>query len=166
MREVFGLESLAIAAYPEYLGLAKLVGMQTVRTHDSVKEELEVLKRHWSEFDYFYLHVKGTDSAGEDGDFDRKVAVTEEVDAHLPALLALQPDVLVVTGDHSSPVRLRAHSWHPVPVLLWSAYCRPDGVDEFSERACLSGGLGPRIPSTDLMPLVLANARRLAKFGA
>jgi len=120
----------------------------------------------WDDFDYFYVHTKGTDSAGEDGDFDRRVAVIEEVDVHLPALLDLEPDVLIVTGDHSTPAKLKAHSWHPAPVLLWSAYCRPDEVNRFSERACLSGGLGPRIPSVDLMPVALVNAGRLAKFGA
>jgi 2,3-bisphosphoglycerate-independent phosphoglycerate mutase len=166
MQEVFGLRALAIAAYSEYLGVARLVGMRDVQTVDSVERELGVLASCWDDFDYFYVHIKGTDSAGEDGDFDRKMAVIEGVDAHIPTLLDLEPDVLIVTGDHSTPARLKAHSWHPAPVLLWSAYCRPDDVDRFSERACVSGGLGPRIPSLDLMPLALANAGRLAKFGA
>jgi 2,3-bisphosphoglycerate-independent phosphoglycerate mutase len=166
MQELFGLRAVAIAAYPEYLGLARLLGMRDVQTVDSVERELGVLAGCWDDFDYFYVHTKGTDSAGEDGDFGRKVAVIEEVDAHLPTLLDLGPDVLIVTGDHSTPASLKAHSWHPAPVLLWSAYCRPDTVDRFTESACLSGGLGPRIPSLDLMPLALANAGRLAKFGA
>jgi 2,3-bisphosphoglycerate-independent phosphoglycerate mutase len=109
--------------------------------------------------------VKKTDSAGEDGDFDRKVKLIEAVDKKIPRLIDLGPDVMVVTGDHSTPASLKSHSWHPVPVLVHSRYCRPDGVDRFGERACTAGGLGPRFPATDLMPLAAANALRLKKFG-
>ena len=119
-----------------------------------------------TDFDFFYVHVKKIDSAAEDGDFDRKVALIEEVDRHLPRLLELKPDVLTVTGDHSTPSVLKSHSWHPVPVLFHSLYCRPDHVDQFGERACMTGGLGPRFPANDLMPLALVNAGRLRKFGA
>jgi 2,3-bisphosphoglycerate-independent phosphoglycerate mutase len=111
------------------------------------------------------VHVKGTDTAGEDGNFDAKGAVIEEVDRELPALLALQPDVLVVTGDHSTPASFRAHSWHPVPVLLSSRWCRPDDIREFSERGCLRGGLG-RLRGKEILRLALAHAERLTKFGA
>jgi 2,3-bisphosphoglycerate-independent phosphoglycerate mutase len=164
--KVFGLRAAAIAAYPMYRGVAKLVGMDVLNTGVSIGEELETLKTHWKDYDYFFFHVKPTDSAGEDGDFDRKVQLIEEVDAVVPQLLALEPDVLLVTGDHSTPSLLKYHSWHPVPVLLWSRHCRQDGVDRFGERACMAGGLGPRIPAVDLMPLALANAMRLEKFGA
>jgi 2,3-bisphosphoglycerate-independent phosphoglycerate mutase len=139
--------------------------MQALATGPSVREEFEVVRRHWQKYDFFFVHVKGTDTAGEDGDFDGKVAVIEEVDRELATLLALQPDVLVVTGDHSTPASLRAHSWHPVPVLLSSRWCRPDDVQEFSERGCLRGGLG-RLRGKEILPLALAHAERLAKFGA
>jgi 2,3-bisphosphoglycerate-independent phosphoglycerate mutase len=164
--KVFGLRAAAIAAYPMYRGVAKLVGMDVLTTGVPIGEELETLKTHWKDYDYFFFHVKPTDSAGEDGDFDRKVRLIEEVDAVVPQLLALEPDVLLVTGDHSTPSLLKYHSWHPVPVLLWSRHCRTDGVDRFGERACMAGGLGPRIPAVDLMPLAQANAMRLEKFGA
>lgn len=110
--------------------------------------------------------MKRTDSAGEPGDFDHKVELIEEVDKKIPRVLELGPDVMVVTGDHYTPVVLKSHSWHPVPVLLHSRYCRPDGIDRFGERACMNGCLGPRFPVTDLMPLALGNALRLKKFGA
>jgi 2,3-bisphosphoglycerate-independent phosphoglycerate mutase len=166
MSEVFGLRAAAIAGYPMYRGVGRLVGMEILDTGDSLAEELETLEKHWREFDFFYVHVKKIDSAGEDGDFDRKVALIEEVDKHLPRVLEMKPDVLVVTGDHSTPATLKSHSWHPVPVILHSGFCRPDAVDHFGERECMTGGLGPRFPATHLVPLALANARRLKKFGA
>ena len=166
METVFGLRAAAIAAYPMYRGVARLVGMQTLDTGESLEEEFAVLEDHWDDFDFFFLHVKRIDSAGEDGDFERKVALIEEMDALVPRLLAREPDVVIVTGDHSTPSLLRYHRWHPVPVLLYSKYCRSDGVAAFGERACTGGALGPRIPAADLMPLALANAGRLGKFGA
>ena len=164
--EVFGLRAAAIAAYPMYRGVAKLVGMDVLSTRPSVEEEFDTLEAHWADYDYFFLHVKRIDSAGEDGDFARKVRRIQVVDGLLPRLLDLEPDVLLVTGDHSTPSLLRYHSWHPVPVLLWSKHCRADRVDRFGERACMAGGLGSRFPAVDLMPLALANALRLEKFGA
>jgi 2,3-bisphosphoglycerate-independent phosphoglycerate mutase len=131
-----------------------------------VRETFDVLQERWDDYDFFFVHVKGTDSAGEDGDFERKVAQIEEVDAFIPQVLDLGPKVVIVTGDHSTPAAMKYHSWHPVPVLLWSRVCRPDNVERFGERACLDGGLGPRIPATELMPLALAHAGRLKKFGA
>lgn len=127
---------------------------------------IDTLEEHWDDFDFFFVHVKPIDSAGEDGDFERKVALIEEADALIPPILDLGPDVVIVTGDHSTPSALKRHSWHPVPVLLWSRCCRTDGVNAFGERACMAGGLGPRVPATDLMPLALANAGWLQKFGA
>jgi 2,3-bisphosphoglycerate-independent phosphoglycerate mutase len=166
MQDLFGLRAAAIATYPMYRGVAKLVGMDVLETAAESKDESDVLQRHWADYDFFFVHFKPIDSAGEDGDFDRKVALIEQADAMIPQLLAMQPDVLIVTGDHSTPAVLRQHSWHPVPVLLWSRHCREDGVDRFGERACIHGGLGSRLPSVDLMPLALANALRLEKFGA
>ncbi|MFW5708814.1 MAG: 2,3-bisphosphoglycerate-independent phosphoglycerate mutase [Chloroflexota bacterium] len=164
--DVFGVRGVAIAAYPMYRGVSKLVGMDITENPDDLSEEVKQLERRWDDYDFFYLHVKQTDSAGEDGDFDRKVRLIEAVDDFVPRLLDLDPDVVVVTGDHSSPAALKSHSWHPVPVLLWSEHCRPDQVEQFHEAACLTGGLGPRLPAVDLMPLALANAMRLTKYGA
>ena len=165
MDEVYKLKPAAIAVYPMYRGLARLVGMQILETGASIKEEFATLKQNYADYDFFFLHVKGTDSAGEDGDFDRKVRIIEEVDKALPTLTSLAPDVIVVTADHSTPALLKGHSWHPVPVLLHSRWCRPDRVGEFSEQACISGGLG-RFPATQIMPLVMAHALKLNKFGA
>lgn len=165
MSEVYKLNPAAIAAYPMYRGLARLVGMQIVDTGTSIEAEFDTLGRHYADHDFLFVHVKKTDSAGEDGDFDAKVRVLEEVDGLLPRATRLDPDVIVVSGDHSTPALLRAHSWHPVPVVLYSRWCRPDRVTGFSEAACSSGGLG-RFPATDIMPLAMANALKLAKFGA
>jgi len=164
--EVFGLKSAAIAAYPMYRGLAKLLGMNILETEITIKDEFTTLENNWNEYDFFYLHVKKTDSYGEDGNFNQKVSVIEETDREISRLLDLNPDVVIVTGDHSTPSLMKAHSWHPVPTLLYSKYCRPDKVDQFGERACITGGLGPRFPAVDLIPLALANAKRLEKFGA
>lgn len=166
MQEAFGLKSAAIAGYPMYRGVSKLIGMDILETGSTIKDEFTTLENHWADYDFFYLHVKKTDSAGEDGDFDRKVSVIEETDREIPRLLNLNPDVIIVTGDHSTPSLMKAHSWHPVPVLIWSKLCRADKVDCFGERACITGGLGSRLPAIDLMPLALANAKRLEKFGA
>ena len=165
-QEVFGLRAAAIAVYPMYRGLAKLLGMKTLSVDgETVADEFTTLEQNWSDFDFFYLHVKKTDSAGEDGDFARKVHVVEEVDALIPRLLALKPDVVLISGDHSTPALLKSHSWHPVPVLLYSKVVRADGIAEFGERACARGGLG-HLRSQELMPIVLSNAQRLTKFGA
>ena len=164
--DAFGLRAAAIAGYPMYRGVARLVGMDLLDSGHSVEDEFATLEEHWDDYDFFFLHVKRIDSAGEDGDFERKVSLIEEADALVPRLMELGPDVVLVTGDHSTPSRLKYHSWHPVPVLLWSEHCRADQVEKFGERACMAGGLGPRIPSMDLMPLALANARRLEKYGA
>ena len=165
-KAVFGLRAGAIAAYPMYRGVAKLVGMDVLPTGGEFEDEFQTLESRWDDYDFFFLHMKPIDSAGEDGDFDRKVGLIERVDGLVPRLMALDPDVVIVTGDHSTPARLKYHSWHPVPVLLWSKHCRADRVQQFGERACMAGGLGPRIAATDLMPLAMANAQRLKKFGA
>ena len=163
--EVYGLRAAAIAAYPMYRGLARLVGMDVLKTGSTFADEIATLRAHWDAYDFLFLHYKDTDKAGEDGDFPGKVAALERLDAALPAIEALNPDVLVVSGDHASPAILRAHSWHPVPVVLAGRYALPDAVERFTERACSSGSLGT-LPAHDLMPLVLAHALRLAKYGA
>ena len=165
MREIYKLSPLAIAVYPMYRGLARLVGMEAAMTGMTFEDEIKTLKENYQKYDFFFLHVKATDTAGEDGDFSRKVKILEKIDAALPALTGLNPDVLVITGDHATPAVYGGHSWHTVPVVICSQYCRPDSVKEFSEKAFLVGGLG-RIHATDIMPLVLANAQKLTKFGA
>jgi 2,3-bisphosphoglycerate-independent phosphoglycerate mutase len=165
LAEIYKLKSAAIARYPMYRGLARLVGMKILPAGDSMTDQLKSLQRRYAKHDFFFIHFKDTDSRGEDGDFQAKVQAIEEFDKALPKLLSLDPDVLVVTGDHSTPATLAMHSWHPVPFMLRSKWCRPDDVTEFSERACLAGGMG-RFPATDIMPLAMANALKLAKFGA
>ncbi len=165
MSEVFSLKPAAIASYPMYRGLAKVVGMELLSTGTTIAEKFATFEQHFDSYDFFFIHVKEMDTAGEDGDFDRKVKAIEEVDRALPRLIGLNPDVIVVTADHSTPAVLKGHSWHPVPFLLRSKWCRPDGVEEFSESACAKGSLG-RFPGVDIMPLALANALKLGKYGA
>jgi len=165
MKERYGLNSLAIAAYPMYRGISRLVGMSVLSDVSNLEEEFKALEENFPKYDFFFLHVKQTDSRGEDGNFDGKVAVIEEVDRLIPRVRALNPDVLVVTGDHATPAKLASHSWHPLPVILHSQYCLIDGVRKFDEVSCIQGALG-RMRSVELMPLALANARRLNKFGA
>jgi 2,3-bisphosphoglycerate-independent phosphoglycerate mutase len=163
--EVYGLRAAAIAVYPMYKGLANLVGMQIVGTAQTLAEQIDVLEQNWSKYDFFFLHYKYTDSTGEDGNFDAKVKKIEEFDAVIPRVTALKPNVLIVTGDHSTPSYLKAHSWHPVPTLLVSDCCRPDGHATFGENTAIRGGLG-QFKAKYLMTLALANAGRLAKYGA
>jgi 2,3-bisphosphoglycerate-independent phosphoglycerate mutase len=163
--EIFGVKAAAIAAYPMYRGLARLVGMEVLKTGSTFADEVATLREHWSGYDFFFLHYKDTDKAGEDGDFDAKVAALERWDALLPEILALRPDVLVVSGDHATPAVLAGHGWQPVPALLASAYCGSDPVTRFTERDCAAGSLGLG-PAHHLMPLVMANALRFTKYGA
>jgi 2,3-bisphosphoglycerate-independent phosphoglycerate mutase len=164
--DTFGLHAAAIAIHGMYRGVARLVGMHVLDLDgDTLADEFAALEKHWSEFDFFYLHVKKTDTCGENGDFYGKVRAIEEVDTWVPRLKALDPDVIIVAGDHSSPAVLKSHSWHPVPLLLYARYVRTDGIAEFGERACAAGSLGS-IPAKDVMPIALANAQRIAKFGA
>ncbi len=165
MQDVYRLNPAAIASYPMYRGLAKLVGMEVLKTGGKMEDEFVTLRRHYADYDFFFFHLKGTDSAGEDGDFARKVSVLEQIDRLIPELLQLQPEVIVIAGDHSTPAGLKGHSWHPVPLLLHSRWCRQDDVTSFSESACTAGGLG-RFPATQVMPLAMANALKLTKFGA
>jgi 2,3-bisphosphoglycerate-independent phosphoglycerate mutase len=165
MADRYGVDSFAVAQYPMYRGLARLVGMTVAPHTASTAEDLDALARNFSAHTFFYLHFKKTDSRGEDGDFAAKVKAIEELDGMIPALLALKPDVLAITADHSTPCRLAMHSWHPVPLLIHSPYCRTSGAPRFTERTCGAGVLSLR-PSVSLMPILLANARKLIKFGA
>jgi len=163
--DAFGLKALAIATYPMYRGLARLVGMDTPAIEGGVEDEIGYLKQRYSEYDFFFLHVKKIDSYGEDGDFEGKVARIEEFDRLLPGIVDLGFDVIIITGDHSTPSLMKGHSWHPVPLLLKSPYVLGGLCSSFSERECIKGELGI-FPAINIMPLALANAGRLKKFGA
>ncbi len=165
MPDVFQMRCGAIATYPMYRGIARLVGMDVLPTGDTIEDEVATLRQHWDKYDFFFFHVKKTDSNGEDGNFEGKKAVIEHVDQIIPEIMALKPNVLMVTGDHSTPWALKSHSWHALPVLLWGDYVCPDGVQAFGERACMAGGLG-HLRHLDLMPLLMAHAGRLTKYGA
>jgi 2,3-bisphosphoglycerate-independent phosphoglycerate mutase len=164
--EVFKMRSAAVAVYPMYKGVARLVGMDVIE-HDAETpaEEFQVVKKHWDEYDFFFVHIKKTDSYGEDGNYDARVHVIETVDEAMPILLALKPDVIVITGDHSTPAKLKRHSWHPVPVLLAADSARFDQPGKFGEAKCLQGNLG-QMRHVDILPLALAHALRLGKYGA
>ena len=164
-QEVYGLRAAAIAVYPMYKGLARLVGMDIVGNAQSLEEQIDELAANWDRYDFFFLHFKYTDSTGEDGNFSEKVARIEELDSVLGRIQKLNPNVLIVTGDHSTPSYLKSHSWHPVPTLLFSDCCRPDPHSTFNETTCITGGLG-HFEAQYLMTLALANAGRLGKFGA
>lgn len=163
----YGLKAACISVYPMYKGVSKLVGMQVIDFGgDAPEDEFAAAANVWNDYDFFFIHIKKTDSKGEDGDFEGKAKIIADVDKALPELLALEPEVLVITGDHSTPARMRVHSWHPVPFLLWSpATIRPDEQKQFGERSCARGGLG-NFPALDTIPLALAHAGRLEKFGA
>jgi len=163
--EVYGLRAAAIAVYPMYKGLARLVGMDIVGEAKTLDEQMDVLESEWNNYDFFFIHFKYTDSTGEAGNFDAKVQRTEEFDACIPRVNALNPAVTIVTGDHSTPAKLSSHSWHPVPTLLASDVCRTDPCESFGERQALVGGLG-QFEAKYLMQLALANAGRMGKYGA
>jgi 2,3-bisphosphoglycerate-independent phosphoglycerate mutase len=164
--EKYRLRSSAIATYPMYKGLAKLVGMDVIKFNgSSIKDEISALKANFNNFDFFYLHIKETDVAGEDGNFDFKVKTIEEFDAVLPEILELNPDCIAITGDHSTPVLFKKHSWHPVPVLIHAKKCFRDGLKRFTEKNCIQGSIGTT-PMENLMPLLLAHAGKLEKYGA
>ena len=164
--EKFSLKAAAIAVYPMYKGLAKLVGMKEENPQgETIADEIETLKKVWEKYDFFFLHVKKTDSYGEDGNTEGKIKVLQEFDRELPKILELKPDVLIITGDHSTPCTVKGHSWHPVPLLLHSRYVLGQTSLAFTERECLKGELGI-IPAHKIMQLALANAMRLKKYGA
>ncbi len=162
--EVYHLNPAAIAAYPMYRGLASVANMQIIPTGMTFGEEVDTLHANWDDHDFFFLHYKPADAAGEDGDFDAKVKCLEELDVHLPKILELEPDVLMVAGDHATPAIMASHSWHPVPFMLHSKLTLGEGVDGFNERACAQGSIG-RIPAETIMLLALSHSGKLAKFG-
>ena len=160
----YSLNPGAVAAYPMYRGLAKVAGMRVIPTGMTFDEELDTLEAHWDEHDFFFLHYKPADAAGEDGDFYGKIRTLEALDACIERLMDMRPDALVVAGDHSTPAILAAHSWHSVPLLVSSKWTQGDGIEAFSERACVSGSIG-RIPATEVMMLAMAHAEKLLKYG-
>jgi 2,3-bisphosphoglycerate-independent phosphoglycerate mutase len=163
--EVYGLKAGAVAVYPMYRGLARLVSMDVLDAGQTLEDQCARLEQSWNDYDFFFMHYKYTDSTGEDGNFPAKVERIEQLDAVLPRIQALKPDVLVVTGDHSTPSKMKSHSWHPVPTLLAAETCRPDACTRFGEQECLRGGLG-QFPAKYLMTLAMAHAGRLEKYGA
>jgi 2,3-bisphosphoglycerate-independent phosphoglycerate mutase len=163
--EVYGLRAGAIAVYPMYRGLARLVSMKVLDAGQTLADQCARLEKTWNDFDFFFLHYKYTDSTGEDGNFAAKVERIEQLDAAIPKITALKPDVLMVTGDHSTPSKMKSHSWHPVPVLLAADMCRTDPCTSFGEAECLKGGLG-QFQAKYLMSLAMAHAGRLEKYGA
>jgi 2,3-bisphosphoglycerate-independent phosphoglycerate mutase len=164
--DIFGMRAAAIAVYPMYRGLASLVGMEDIEFEgEQPKHEIDALERVWAGYDFFFVHIKKTDSYGEDGNFEAKVHVIEEVDAQVPRILALEPGALVITGDHSTPAKLKSHSFHPVPTLLWSPDAMPDRAGSFGERACEAGHLG-RFHATTIVPQAMGHAGRIKRFGA
>jgi len=164
-QDVYKLTPGCIAVYPMYKGLARLCGMDVLKTGDTIESEFAALKENFQKYDFFFIHIKPTDSSGEDGDFSRKVSIIEQVDKSIPLLTELNPDVIIITGDHSTPAVHAGHSWHPVPILIYSKKCRFDRVERFNEIDCIAGGLG-RIPARDVMPIALSNAGKVLKFGA
>ena len=163
--DVYGTRAGAIAVYPMYRGLARLVSMDVLDAGQTLSDQCDRLEAAWDDYDFFFMHFKYTDSTGEDGNFDAKVQRTEELDAALPRITALDPTVLIVTGDHSTPSKMKSHSWHPVPTLIAADHCRYDGSSAFGEKECQVGGLG-QFEAKYLMMLALAHAGRLEKFGA
>jgi 2,3-bisphosphoglycerate-independent phosphoglycerate mutase len=164
-REVYGLKAAALAVYPMYKGLARLVGMDVHDCGSSLGDQVATLTKVWQDYDFFFLHYKYTDSTGEDGNFAAKVEMIERFDAVIPRVRTLKPDVLIVTGDHSTPSKLKSHSWHPVPTVLAADTARFDGVTTFGEEPCLRGGLG-QFKAKYLLPLAMAHAGRMGKYGA
>ena len=164
-QEIYKLNPACIAVYPMYKGVARLVGMEVLSTGETLRDEIETLKNNFDSYDFFFLHIKPADSSGEDGDFERKVKVIEEVDSLIPEILSLNPDVLAITADHSTPSLLKSHSWHAVPVVIRAKTVRVDDVDKFTELECAKGALG-RFSAQYLMSLLMAHALKLSKFGA
>jgi 2,3-bisphosphoglycerate-independent phosphoglycerate mutase len=165
MQETWSIRGACAASYPMYKGLAAIAGMDVLDTGDTFPGQLRAVSAAWSEYDFFFVHYKPSDAAGEDGDWEGKARAIEEVDAALPQLLELGPAAVAVTGDHSTPAALRQHSWHPVPLLVAGQQTLPDRVESFGERACSGGGLG-HLPARAVLPTLLATAGRLVKFGA
>ncbi len=164
MGEVYRLNPAGIAAYPMYRGLATVAGMKVILTGRTFADEVETLRQNYDAHDFFFIHYKPADAAGEDGDFDAKVRRLEELDPFIPSIRELEPDVLMVAGDHATPAIVAGHSWHPVPFMLHSRLTRGEGISSFDERACGQGSIG-RGPAYQVMLLALSHAGKLTKFG-
>tara|TARA_B100001179_G_C18267226_1_gene265184 strand:- start:28 stop:525 length:498 start_codon:yes stop_codon:yes gene_type:complete len=164
MNQRYLLDPAAIAAYPMYRGLASLLGMNVIPTGTTFEEEVATMRQHWDEHDFFFIHYKPADAAGEDGDFDSKVRTLEQLDRHIPELLSMKPDVFIVAGDHATPSLMASHSWHPVPFLLHSKLTLGEGVASFNERTLATGSLG-RFQAEHIMLQAMAHADKLTKFG-
>lgn len=165
MQDIYGLRAACIAVYPMYKGLARLVGMDILDAGGTLTEQVDTLKKVWDKYDFFFLHYKYTDSTGEDGNFDAKVQKIEHLDTEIPRIRGLNPDVMIVTGDHSTPSKMKSHSWHPVPTVLCAKTARVDGAVAFGEAHCIRGGLG-QFEAKYLMSYAMAHAGRLGKYGA
>ena len=166
LHERTGLQAAAVAVYPMYRGIAALLGFQVLGPPADLTEQVRLLEKHRDDADLFFVHVKDADAAGEDGDRAAKVAAIERVDDAITDLIAAaEPGVVAVTGDHATPSQMAAHSWHPVPVLVHGPRCGRDQTERFGERWCRAGSLGIR-PSTELLPILMANAGHLIKYGA
>jgi 2,3-bisphosphoglycerate-independent phosphoglycerate mutase len=163
--ELYGLKAACIAVYPMYKGLASFAGMKLLGSAQTLSEEIDVLEKEWKNYDFFFVHFKYTDSRGEDGNFDEKVKMIEEFDKVVPRIMALKPTCLVVTGDHSTPAKMASHSFHPVPTLMVSDSARTDATERYGERDAIFGGLG-QFEAMYMMPLAMAHAGKLGKFGA
>ncbi|MCD5403653.1 MAG: 2,3-bisphosphoglycerate-independent phosphoglycerate mutase [SAR202 cluster bacterium] len=164
MGEVYRLDPAAIAAYPMYRGLATVAGMSVIPTGKTFADEVDTLRANWDKHDFFFIHYKPADAAGEDGDFDAKVRCLEELDPFITQILELEPDVLMVAGDHATPAVMAAHSWHPVPFMLHSKLTLGQGIPTFDEKACALGAIGS-VPATSVMVLGLSHAGKMTKFG-
>ncbi len=164
MGDVYRLDPVGIAAYPMYRGLATVSGMRVIPTGHTFGDEVDTLREHYNDHDFFFIHYKPADAAGEDGDFDAKVKRLEELDPFIPQIRALEPDVFMVAGDHATPAIMAAHSWHPVPFMLHSRLTKGEGIPSFDERACGQGSIG-RIHATQVMLLAMSHAGKLTKYG-
>jgi 2,3-bisphosphoglycerate-independent phosphoglycerate mutase len=164
-KDIYGLKAACIAVYPMYKGLASFAGMELIGKPATLTEEIDTLEKVWNDYDFFFVHFKYTDSRGEDGNFDEKVKMIEELDKVLPRITALKPACLIVTGDHSTPAKMASHSFHPVPTLIVSDLVRTDETEHYGEKDAVHGGLG-QFEAMYLMPLAMAHAGRLGKFGA
>jgi 2,3-bisphosphoglycerate-independent phosphoglycerate mutase len=159
----YGLKAAAVATYPMYRGIARVVGMDVLDTGKGFQDEIQTVREHWDEYDFFYVHRKETDSAGHAGDFQSKVQELEDCDPLLQDLVEMEPAVLVITGDHATPTALKEHSFHEVPALFYGELVTPDRTEQFDEVQAMNGGVG-HIHGTSIMPLLLAYAQRLLKF--
>ena len=164
MTDFYRLRPTAIAAYPMYRGIAQLLGMEVLETGTTFDQQIDTVEQHYSDYDFFFLHYKAADAAGEDGDFDAKVHALQELDTGIPRLLKLEPHTLVVAGDHATPSVLGSHSWHKVPLMVHSPITKGDGVEAFSENALATGSIG-NVPATSVMMLAMAHAGKLRRFG-